>query len=124
MCADGVVRCLYCHVTRSRDFRHPPDGAGPEADDRGIGCERCHGPGENHVAAIQADFPDRAIVNSGTATASAIVEQCADCHVVGVPDEIREAPENPDFVRSPGVTLTASRCYTERLGRTELPDLS
>src|SRR5262249_42657298 len=21
---DGVVRCLYCHVTRSRDFRDPP----------------------------------------------------------------------------------------------------
>ena len=59
---DGVVRCLYCHVTRSRDFRDPPPegGPGPEAADSGIGCERCHGPGGNHVAAIKHDFTDRA----------------------------------------------------------------
>jgi Tetratricopeptide repeat len=115
---DGVVRCLYCHVTQSRDFRDPPadPSPGPETADRGIGCERCHGPGENHLAAIKTGFPDFAIVNSGSAPASAIVEQCADCHIVDVPGEVRAAPENPDFVRSPGATLTASRCYTESAG--------
>jgi tetratricopeptide (TPR) repeat protein len=115
---DGVVRCLYCHVTQSRDFRDPaPEpGPGPEAADKGIGCERCHGPAGNHLAAIKANFPDRAIVNTGTTSASAIVTQCADCHIVGIPDEIRQAPEDPKYVRSPGVTLTLSRCYTESDG--------
>jgi len=112
---DGVVRCLYCHVTHSREFRDPPPetGVDPVAADAGIGCERCHGPGGNHLAAIKADFSDRAIVNAGTASTSAIVMQCSDCHVVGVPSEIRAAPEDPQYVRSTGVTLTLSRCYTE-----------
>ncbi len=112
---DGVVRCLYCHVTQSRDFRDPPPEPrpGPEAADKGIGCERCHGPGANHVAAVKRGFPDPAIVNTGNAPASAIVTQCADCHIVGVTGEILAAPENPLYVRSPGVTLTVSRCYTE-----------
>ncbi len=57
---DGVVRCLYCHVTRSRDFRDPPPagGPGPAAADRAIGCERCHGPGGHHLQAIARDFKD------------------------------------------------------------------
>ena len=112
---DGVVRCLYCHVTQSRAFRDPPPEPrpGPEAADKGIGCERCHGPGSNHVAAVKRGFPDPAIVNAGNASAPAIVAQCADCHIVGLRDEILAAPENSMYVRSPGATLTVSRCYTE-----------
>jgi tetratricopeptide (TPR) repeat protein len=115
---DGVVRCVYCHVTNFRDFRDPPPetGVGPTAADAGIGCERCHGPGANHLAAIKAGLPDRAIVNTGTASASAIVAQCADCHIVGSVSEIKKAPDDPIFVRSPGLTLTFSRCYTESGG--------
>jgi tetratricopeptide (TPR) repeat protein len=116
---DGVVRCLYCHVTQSRDFRDPPPvtGVGPAATDAGIGCERCHGPGGNHLAAIKVDFPDRAIVNAGTASASAILMECADCHIVGIASEIRDAADDPKYVRSPGVTLAVSRCYTESEGK-------
>jgi tetratricopeptide (TPR) repeat protein len=115
---DGIVRCVYCHVTNFRDFRDPPpeNGFGPTAADAGIGCERCHGPGANHLAAIRAGFPDRAIVNAGTATSMAITTQCADCHVVGSIPDINAAPDNPDYVRSPGLTLTFSRCYTESEG--------
>ena len=112
---DGVVRCVYCHVTNFRDFRDPPpeSGFGPTAADAGIGCERCHGPGGNHLAAIKLGFTDRAIVNAGTASSTAITAQCADCHVVGSTREINAAPDDPTYVRSPGLTLTFSRCYTE-----------
>jgi tetratricopeptide (TPR) repeat protein len=115
---DGVVRCIYCHVTNFRDFRDPPPegGLAPTAADSGIGCERCHGPGGNHLAAIKAGFPDRAIVNAGTATPAAITAQCADCHIVGSAPHIIAAPADPQFVRSPGLTLTFSRCYTESDG--------
>lgn len=115
---DGVIRCLYCHVTRSRDFRSPPpeEGVGPEAADTAIGCERCHGPGGHHVAALKAGFPDKGIVNAGTASASSVVTQCADCHIVGVPEQILATPDDPQYVRAPGVTFTASRCYTESAG--------
>jgi hypothetical protein len=115
---DGVVRCLYCHVTRSRDFRDPlpESGAGPAAADAGIGCERCHGPGKNHVLAIEADLADRAIMNTGGKEAESINKQCSDCHVVGPPSLILSAPDDPSFIRSPGVTLTVSRCFTESGG--------
>ncbi|MFI5457235.1 MAG: tetratricopeptide repeat protein [Isosphaerales bacterium] len=115
---DGVVRCLYCHVTQSREFRDPrPEaGVGPEAADSGIGCERCHGPGANHLAAIKADFPETAIVNVGAESAATITAQCADCHIVSPPSQISRAPDDPHFVRSPGMTLTFSRCYSESDG--------
>ena len=115
---DGVVRCLYCHVTYPRDFRDPaPEtGVGPEAADSGIGCERCHGPGGNHLKAIQAGFSDNSIVNLGTKGAATIGELCADCHVVDQIADIQRAPDEPAYVRSPGLTLTFSRCFSESDG--------
>lgn len=121
---DGVVRCLYCHVTRSRDFRDPPPAGGPTpaAADRGIGCERCHGPGGNHLRAIARDFKDAkgsadfAIVNVAGEPGATANGQCAECHTVGFPPEIERAPDDPRFVRSPGVTFAASRCFTESGG--------
>ena len=63
---DGVVRCLHCHVTNPRGFRDgDKDGPGPEAADRGIGCERCHGPAANHLIAVESDFADWSIVSVG-----------------------------------------------------------
>jgi hypothetical protein len=114
---DGVVRCLHCHVTRPREFRDPgPDALGPEAADSAIGCERCHGPGGNHQKAIDTDFPDRAIINLATAPAATVNAQCAECHTVDIRSAILSAPEDPSYVRSPGMTLTFSRCYTESRG--------
>jgi tetratricopeptide (TPR) repeat protein len=115
---DGVVRCLYCHVTFPRDFRDPlPEtGVGPEAADSGIGCERCHGPGANHVRAMSTGFKDNSIVNAGLGGTRAIVEQCADCHIVDQIADIQRAPEEPAYVRSPGFTLTFSRCFSESDG--------
>jgi hypothetical protein len=113
---DGVVRCLACHVTRPREFREPrPAVAGPESADPAIGCERCHGPGSNHVAAVAANLADRAIAiaRTGAAPAATINAQCTECHIVDSQDAIRAAPEDSRYVRSPGLTLTFSRCYTE-----------
>ncbi len=115
---DGVVRCLYCHVTDFRAFRDPPpeQGPSPAATDLGIGCERCHGPAANHIAAARAGFADLAIVNVAADSAETVNHLCADCHIVGPPDEISKAPEDPRFVRSVGFTMTLSRCYSESNG--------
>jgi tetratricopeptide (TPR) repeat protein len=114
---DGVVRCLFCHVTNPREFRDPDkDGPGREAADAGIGCERCHGPGANHILASEADLTDRAIVNVGPVSAEAVTAQCSVCHIVGDATEMQHRREDPIWVRSSGATMTFSRCYTESAG--------
>jgi tetratricopeptide (TPR) repeat protein len=110
---DGLAKCLYCHVTNPRTGS---SSIGPESADRAIGCERCHGPGGNHIAALEAGFPDSAIVNPAGASPQAVTsKQCNDCHVLqkrfGDDD-----PENPGWVRSQGIGWSRSRCNTESGG--------
>ena len=116
---DGVVRCVYCHVTRSPGFPRP--AARVRNRSRGgrrrIGCERCHGPGGNHIAASKAGFTDSAIVNAGSASAEAVIDrQCA----TATPSAI--AIRDPEPSRGPGLgpfarrDLTFSRCYKESNG--------
>jgi len=113
---DGIVRCLGCHVTNPRDFRHPGKGIvaqSPAAADSSIGCERCHGPGTNHVAAAKTSLVHQTIANVGAASSKDVNNLCSDCHVVGSSAEIKKSPQDPRWVRSTGLTFTFSRCYTE-----------
>ena len=116
---DGVVRCLGCHVTNPRDFRYPISAAAqssPSALDTAIGCEGCHGPAANHIAAIKGELADMAIVNVGKASSSSITADCNRCHIVGDPKAIEQDPTNPQWVRSASLTFTFSRCYNESDG--------
>jgi hypothetical protein len=80
-------RCMECHNTR---FEHVP-GTVNEYDRSGltlgVTCERCHGPGRDHVAFHRAQTPG----NRGTLGAQFIVQPkklsrerqmdlCAQCH--------------------------------------------
>src|SRR5262249_14287605 len=62
----GLQKCLFCHATNPKAVL---DQSAPEAADRAIGCERCHGPGQNHVQAVAGAFSDRAIINPARASA-------------------------------------------------------
>lgn len=110
---DGVVRCLYCHATNPAPGR---DRTGPEFADRGVGCERCHGPGGNHIAAVEAALPDLAIINPAAASPAVVTSrQCNECHILGK-NFRRDDPEDPGWLRSKGVGWTWSRCNTESGG--------
>ena len=109
----GVAKCLYCHITYPRAGR---ERIGPETADRAIGCERCHGPGGNHLAAVAAGFSDPAIVNPASASPRAVTEQqCNDCHILDRRYR-HDDREKPDWVRSQGVGWIWSRCNTESGG--------
>lgn len=110
---DGLARCLYCHLTNPRTGREP---TGPETSDRAIGCERCHGPGGNHIAAVEAGVTDSAIINPAAASPSAVTtRQCNDCHILD--PNFRDAnPDAPGLVRSQGAGWSLSRCNTESDG--------
>jgi hypothetical protein len=118
---DAVRRCFECHAT------HPHAvlaNVGPEASDRAIGCERCHGPGGNHLksvahleskqpraAQLPKDF-DLSIARPDLVSGSAIVGLCSQCHSPRG-NFIKLSPGSPDSVRFQGATLSWSRCYTE-----------
>jgi tetratricopeptide (TPR) repeat protein len=108
MTRDDERRCLGCHTT---DFRAARDRVGAASHDRGIGCERCHGPGGNHVKAIALKFPEPAIARPRLARPERVVALCGQCHS---PRGLRVVhPTDRDAVRFQAVTLTWSRCYTE-----------
>ncbi len=71
---DAVRRCLLCHVTEPQAILAL---GGPVAADRGIGCEKCHGPGGNHLLAVAAKLPDLAIGRPTLAAGAKIVNLCA-----------------------------------------------
>ena len=106
---DAVRRCLICHVT---DPRAIVDRSGACAQDRAIGCERCHGPGGNHLLAVEGKLVelDPAIARPTLASGERIVKLCAECHSPRG-QEVRR--DDPTAVRFQGTTLTWSRCYTE-----------
>ncbi len=105
---DAVRRCLSCHVTSARAII---TDSGPGAFDHGIACEKCHGPGGNHILAVQADFfPDRAIIDPRQASGSQVVSLCAECHS---PRGRSVSKDDPAAVRFQGTTLTWSRCFLE-----------
>jgi tetratricopeptide (TPR) repeat protein len=104
---DAVRRCLSCHVTSAQAIIA---ASGPVASDHGIRCEKCHGPGGNHILAVQADFPDRAIIDPRLASGSQVVSLCAECHS---PRGRSVSKDDPLAVRFQGATLTWSRCFLE-----------
>jgi Tetratricopeptide repeat/Cytochrome c554 and c-prime len=107
---DGTRRCLNCHTTNFYAIAH---GVGPEAADHSIGCERCHGPGGHHVAAVAAGFPDPAIGNPGATSPAAINQTCGQCHGFHRSESIDAPRTAPRWLRYQSLTLTWSRCYTE-----------
>jgi hypothetical protein len=102
--------CLNCHSTR---FPTPISVNGSKILDRGIGCERCHGPGNLHIKAVEAGFPDPAISRPKLAEPSERLTLCAQCHIAN-----GEIPaSDPRFIRFQATTLPYSKCYTQSGGQ-------
>lgn len=83
-------QCLFCHtgypeIAKNSDRSGTPPifpGAIPE----GIDCQRCHGPGQAHVAAAQATNGERAdiqraIVNPARLSPDRQLDLCMQCHL-------------------------------------------
>ena len=109
--ADGVLKCLFCHTTNAHAVL---SRTGPEATDRAIGCERCHGPGGNHLKAVAARFSDPAIVSPAQGSGEGSLRLCAQCHALH--DNPSLPRTDPYWIRFQGTTLPWSRCYTESAG--------
>jgi hypothetical protein len=105
--AEAVRRCLHCHATTFRAVQEPQGR--PEAQDASIGCERCHGPGGNHLRAVAGNFSEPAIGQPELAPAAQVVALCGQCH----DGPATASPDEPNFIRFQSRTFLLSRCYTE-----------
>lgn len=78
-------RCIECHAT-SFEWHGPPENHfAKESLVLGISCEKCHGPGSEHVARYRSDSPPRsvaeaAILNPAKLTRERQIDLCALCH--------------------------------------------
>jgi predicted CXXCH cytochrome family protein len=100
--------CLYCHADRV----DPVEQTGNRFREaifrsQGIGCERCHGPGEWHVQRHQEEksipIEDEAIVNPSRLTPALREAVCQQCHLQGLVRISRRGQHMLDF--RPGLPL-------------------
>ena len=97
------ARCLECHSTY---FQHVPETENrfvPSKTILGVTCERCHGPGKNHVI-FHRQHPDeidaRFIVHPSLLPRERAVQVCAQCH-----SGAGKARFKPPFTYRPGEDL-------------------
>jgi predicted CXXCH cytochrome family protein len=91
--------CLFCHANRVE----PVEGTinryqRPIFRGHAVGCERCHGPGELHVARSGiVDGNDPTIVNPGHLEPSLREAVCEQCHLLGEQRVVRAGRRNEDY---------------------------
>ena len=142
-----AAECLFCHVDRVEPVPHAVNRYREPLFPAqvAIGCERCHGPGELHVAerssGAVAAKPDTSVVNPRHLSAGLQSAVCQQCHLHGqerVPRRGRDAAEfrpglpfaefvsvfvRPAEIADPGRSVgqfeqvEASRCATAEGGR-------
>ncbi len=100
--------CVFCHGGDARPVPHSVNRyEQPLSAARPVGCERCHGPAELHLAARDAGppagRPDLTIVNPARLPPPLRDAVCEQCHLQGEARVLRRGREPFDF--RPGLPL-------------------
>jgi len=102
-----IEQCLYCHSdgahavqSTSNKFESPVFHA------HVIGCERCHGPGETHIAAQEDATKTDSIVNPAKLTPELREAVCQQCHLSGAMRVLKPNKTLHDF--QPGNPLSSA----------------
>jgi len=101
-------QCIACHTTGAvvgGEF-HPASAA------PGVGCEACHGPGAEHVAAVQSGSPaHRAMFNPGRLAPYDLDNFCGSCHRTWTEVQLMHVLDVRN-VRFQPYRLEKSRCWS------------
>jgi hypothetical protein len=111
-----ILACFQCHSTGAAGLG---DDFAIRPAELGVRCEVCHGPGQQHVAAVQRGDAEKAkalIVNPATLPAAKINELCGNCHRVPAAEGRAFDFSNPWHVRHQPPYLSQSRCFRESEG--------
>jgi hypothetical protein len=99
--------CLYCHTNRAEPVANSMNRyRTPLVQSQGIGCERCHGPGELHVASRrrgEKPSPDYTIVNPADLKPHLRDAICEQCHITGEQVVLRAGRQFEEY--RPGLPL-------------------
>src|SRR5262245_2083435 len=108
---EEVTRCFSCHATQVTKA-----SAGPDLSTLvpGVTCERCHGPGAKHIAAIKSGSGKVAIRNPGKLSGNELVWMCGECHRNEPPAGTSRS--DPTVTRFQAVGLQLSGCFQESNG--------
>lgn len=97
------AECLFCHVDR---VERVPGSVNRFREallvtQAAVGCERCHGPGESHVAERTAspavDLPDTTVVNPRHLAPELKAAVCEQCHLQGQDRVVRRGRDVFEF---------------------------
>ncbi|MCW5889411.1 MAG: tetratricopeptide repeat protein [bacterium] len=84
------AQCLFCHTTGyDKGYQPAIDTYDTKWEEIGVGCEACHGPGREHIAAVRAGTP-RAYTWK-TAEGERMLAACGACHA----RRVERAPWTP-----------------------------
>ena len=110
-----IEECMNCHNSYTGFQEFSENRYDPHLQE-GIGCERCHGPGELHVLRqtdesgmfesldkIEQDTIDRTIVNQVNLTLEENLSVCFQCHLQGDVRVFTDGRKQSDF--RPGMKL-------------------
>lgn len=122
--------CIKCHVVSGRPRLEPDIGYDSHVAELGIGCEACHGPGEEHAAAHRNPLhryaehfsaeDDPTLVNPDDLSHVGSSQVCGQCHSIFELHDVqsKRAFNSDGFAYRPGDDLNASR-HVFRHGRDE-----
>ncbi|MDA8745079.1 multiheme c-type cytochrome [Rubripirellula amarantea] len=100
--------CVYCHVGQIDRLEGNPSRF--EIVEQTVSCERCHGPGESHIARYESSSPASKtdnIVNPKELTRELSEAICHQCHLAGV-TTVESSVHSPWEFR-PGEKITKYR---------------
>ncbi len=105
-----LQRCIYCHTTSAKIVGESIEDLIPS-----VNCEKCHGPGSEHVRlARAAPKPPPYSVGRDTWDTESEMQLCGDCHRMPRSVTEKEIRTYPDLlVRFQPIGLLRSRCYLE-----------
>ncbi|MES2794126.1 MAG: multiheme c-type cytochrome [Planctomycetota bacterium] len=104
---DVAQKCIDCHSTTGQV-------RGTQVDDHraNINCERCHGPGREHVLAVETGATKLAILlGPSNTTALEEISSCGQCHRVPESRPSLPDPEDPLLARFQPIGLMQSACF-------------
>jgi len=107
-----AYECMFCHNSYPRiPAGHDERGSEPLYSGelpQGIDCQRCHGPGGNHIRATTRETARRTIVNPARLSPERQMEVCMQCHLettsLPLPHSIQKFDRGP-FSYRPGEPL-------------------